>query len=515
MTRKQARKQSVGMCQTMTLSVIAFLFVFAGIFSAQLVRAEEGDTGVDTSSEVSDSTESSESSESTPETSEESEEVITEDAPETTEEEAVEEVASVEVESDDSEVVLEEVTVDVTSTDEESTSDTVVEEVFEMFSSFAPMLISMPSSARITAPAEDDTIHGVYTFTAEYNNPDYEGNPGVNWAIRSGADETCAGGTSVFGNVDGLATSPAHTTGIFPTFTSGNNAVTWTGSLFTAVLDFTGLSQGEYCFVFNPNPVNSHRQNVKFFYEPAEEECVECEMGPSTLVINKNVIDKDGNDISDGTEFTVTVTLDDMETRAEEIEIVISEEKSSPIELMSGRYLVCEVLEEGSDYELVDITSMYLKSSELEGNCRYIYLGTEESSITFVNQKLTEEEIPSRRSSRRHIIGGQVLGAFTGDSSTGGSCGMYLNSYMRIGANNNVDDVMKLQAFLNEQGYPMPVNGVFGATTEAAVKAFQKTHAAEILAPWGITDPTGYVYKMTRYVMNNMVCPGSEAKPTI
>lgn len=351
MTRKQARKQSVGMCQTMTLSVIAFLFVFAGIFSAQLVRAEEGDTGADTSSE----------------------EAVTEDAPETTEEEVVEEVASVEVESDDSEVVIEEVTVDVTSTDEESTSDTVV-----------------------------------------------------------------------------------------------------------------------------------------------EEECIECEMGPSILMINKNVIDKDGNDISDDTEFTITVTLDDMETRAEEIETVISEEKSSSIELMSGRYRVCEVLEEGSEYELVDITSMYLKSSELEGNCRYIHLGAEDSSITFVNQKLTEEETSSRRSgSRRHVMGGQVLGAFTGDSSTGGSCGMYLNSYMRIGANNNVDDVMKLQAFLNEQGYPMSVNGVFGATTEVAVKAFQKTHAAEILVPWGITDPTGYVYKMTRYVMNNMVCAGSEAKPTI
>ncbi len=374
MTRKQARKQSVGMCQTMTLSVIAFLFVFAGIFSAQLVRAEEGDAGADTSSE------SSESPESTSETLETSEETVTEDALETTEEEVSEEVASFEVESDDSEVVIEEVTVDVTSTDEESTSDTVVEEVFEMFSSFAPMFVM-------------------------------------------------------------------------------------------------------------------------------EEEYYE------TLTINKNVIDKDGNDISDNTEFTVTIALYDSEVVMDVMEEIISEDAPASIELMSGTYEVCEVLEEGSDYEMVT-EPVFEKELEVSDNCKFVFIGEGDREITFTNRKLNEEK-SGRRPGRRHTVGGQVLGAFTGDSSTGGSCGMYLNSYMRIGANNNVDDVMKLQAFLNEQGYPMPVNGVFSATTEAAVKAFQKTHAAEILVPWGITDPTGYVYKMTRYVMNNMVCAGSEAKPTI
>jgi len=115
----------------------------------------------------------------------------------------------------------------------------------------------------------------------------------------------------------------------------------------------------------------------------------------------------------------------------------------------------------------------------------------------------------SNRSSSNNA--GEVLGAFTGDTS----CTPYITSYMRLGANNNREEVMKLQAFLNEQGYTIPVNGTFGAITDSAVRAFQKTHSAEILAPWGITEPTGYAYKFTRYVMNNMVCPGSEAKPTL
>jgi hypothetical protein len=623
MTRKQARKQSVGMCQTMTLSVIAFLFVFAGIFSAQLVRAEEGDTTSDTSSEVSDSSESSESSEST-----ESEESPSEDTD------------SVSVESEEGDTVIETVTVDEPVTVDTEDEENFVTEVFEdftidlidepmsesdgdtaeepsMFASFAPFLVVeeilvVTPSAQITAPTENEEIQGVYTFTAQYDNPDYEGVRGLRWAIR--ADGLCSGDTPavpVFGNVDGATTSPTHTAGAFGEHISGDNTVTWTGSSFTAVLDFSELPEGEYCFAFNPNPVNSYRQTVLFNHviprtgsieitkdvlgtdeesldatefsvmlgmeeafttvseisngvfsdlpageyvireidpemydfvsmtsgettvyeneitvqvtagatttvhivnEPVEEECMECGPEFGTLVINKNVIDKDGDDISDDTEFNVMITPYSVEMRSSPVEVTISEDAPASIELPTGSYVVCEIFEEDSDYTIV-VDEEFEMDSESPINCQFIKLGEAGESITFTNQKMTEEN--SRRSSRRHTTGGQVLGAFTGDSSTGGSCGMYLNSYMRIGANNNPDEVMKLQAFLNEQGYSIPVNGVFGASTEAAVKAFQKAHAAEILAPWGITDPTGYVYKMTRYVMNNMVCSGSEAKPVI
>lgn len=122
-----------------------------------------------------------------------------------------------------------------------------------------------------------------------------------------------------------------------------------------------------------------------------------------------------------------------------------------------------------------------------------------------------------RSGSHRHQVGGQVLGAFTSNSSNGGSCqGMYLKEYMKIGSANNSEEVTKLQAFLNEQGIYVPVTGYFGTLTEAAVKKFQAAHAADIITPWGnLEAPTGYVYKTTRYVINNMVCPGSEAKPVL
>jgi peptidoglycan hydrolase-like protein with peptidoglycan-binding domain len=112
---------------------------------------------------------------------------------------------------------------------------------------------------------------------------------------------------------------------------------------------------------------------------------------------------------------------------------------------------------------------------------------------------------------------GEVLGAFTG----GGTCGIYLNDYMQQGEDNDFIEVLKLQVFLNEQGFEVPVTGIFGPETDTAVKSFQIAHKGEVLLPWvqyGLGDgetPTGYVYKTTRYKINNIVCPGSEAFPIL
>ncbi len=148
-------------------------------------------------------------------------------------------------------------------------------------------------------------------------------------------------------------------------------------------------------------------------------------------------------------------------------------------------------------------TNFNIEANQDDGSCVY----------EVIKESEPQEEPRSRRSGRRrHPSVGEVLGVSTSSST---SCEMYLNSYMRIGQENPADEVRKLQAFLNEQGHLVAVDGFFGSSTEIAVKAFQKAHASEILAPWGITEPTGYVFKMTRYVMNNMVCAGSEVKPTL
>jgi len=96
----------------------------------------------------------------------------------------------------------------------------------------------------------------------------------------------------------------------------------------------------------------------------------------------------------------------------------------------------------------------------------------------------------------------------------------FLNDYMQIGIENNPFEVTKLQLFLNIFVAPTLITGIFDALTDSNVKAFQETHRAEILEPWfekGIVPhnkPTGYVYKLTRWKINDIICPGYEAYPS-
>lgn len=112
---------------------------------------------------------------------------------------------------------------------------------------------------------------------------------------------------------------------------------------------------------------------------------------------------------------------------------------------------------------------------------------------------------------------GEVLGAATSTPS----CSMYLHDYMRMGKEASSTEVTKLQVFLNAVGIKVEVTGMFDAATDAAVKAFQAQHKADVLTPWfkaGIVpheNPTGWVYQLTRWKINNIVCPGSEAYPSL
>jgi hypothetical protein len=97
---------------------------------------------------------------------------------------------------------------------------------------------------------------------------------------------------------------------------------------------------------------------------------------------------------------------------------------------------------------------------------------------------------------------GRVLGATT--------CGEdgALKVFLKFGKNNDPEEVKKLQTFLNEQlGLSIPVTGVFGPITLAAVKQFQEKYRDEVLAPWGVSTPTGYVFKMTKHKINTLMCP--------
>ena len=83
-----------------------------------------------------------------------------------------------------------------------------------------------------------------------------------------------------------------------------------------------------------------------------------------------------------------------------------------------------------------------------------------------------------------------------------------MTSYLRIGINNDPAQVIKLQAFLKvfEKFDYVTVNGVFDETTLMAVNEFQLRYRSEVLAPWGIDNPTGYVYITTLGKINQIVC---------
>ncbi len=104
---------------------------------------------------------------------------------------------------------------------------------------------------------------------------------------------------------------------------------------------------------------------------------------------------------------------------------------------------------------------------------------------------------------------GSVLGAST-------SCGIYLDDFLKMGWKNRVEQVKKLQTFLNDYlklSPKLPVNGMFGMQTFKAVVKFQEQESDLVLQPWvGVTlkdakKGTGFVYKTTITRINNIMCP--------
>jgi len=96
------------------------------------------------------------------------------------------------------------------------------------------------------------------------------------------------------------------------------------------------------------------------------------------------------------------------------------------------------------------------------------------------------------------IIGGQVLGII--------SCS-YLRDYMRRDWNNDPMEVLKLQSFLNVfEKENLSYTTVFDEPTFQAVSRFQNKYFNDILAPWGHTAPTGFVYILTKKKINEIYC---------
>ena len=105
--------------------------------------------------------------------------------------------------------------------------------------------------------------------------------------------------------------------------------------------------------------------------------------------------------------------------------------------------------------------------------------------------------------------GGQVLGAATE------ICNWDTNFLRRKWSGNVANDVETMQNFLNlEMNSGLAVDSIFGPKTEAAVNAFQMKYQADILTPWGISQPTGIWYISTTTKAKEIMCSEDVALPS-
>jgi hypothetical protein len=150
---------------------------------------------------------------------------------------------------------------------------------------------------------------------------------------------------------------------------------------------------------------------------------------------------------------------------------------------------------------------------DVDSECDF-YNRFEEDESPEVTPPVISPETISRNNTGTRLARPGVLGAATSAPSM---C-PFLVDFMQMGIENDKMEVTKLQIFLNVfrgmfGGTENPIDGVFGATTDANVKAFQEHFKAEVLTPWftrGIVPndrPTGFVYKTTLWKINSIVCP--------
>lgn len=75
-----------------------------------------------------------------------------------------------------------------------------------------------------------------------------------------------------------------------------------------------------------------------------------------------------------------------------------------------------------------------------------------------------------------------------------------------FGEINAVEEVKLVESILLEEGFQLVSDGVYGQDDFEAVKSFQLKYRSDILDPWNITEPTGYVYRTTVKKMNAILC---------
>lgn len=83
----------------------------------------------------------------------------------------------------------------------------------------------------------------------------------------------------------------------------------------------------------------------------------------------------------------------------------------------------------------------------------------------------------------------------------------FLSSYIYPGAQNDTEEIFRLQAFLKVfEDADIELTGVYDNRSILAVNAFQLKYAPEVLGAWGLESPTGNVYITTQKKINEVYC---------
>lgn len=189
-------------------------------------------------------------------------------------------------------------------------------------------------------------------------------------------------------------------------------------------------------------------------------------------------------------------------------------------ELPSGAYcFVISLYElESSEGNLQATRTFNLidKSKTSGGGGRVLLSISHNSSET--ENRLTNDEVVNELTSSNDDNDGEVLGASTEvkDLLQNFCSPEYISSdeYMYPGVVAPVRSAVKLQLFLRlMEVMNVNVTGLYDAQTVAGVRMFQQRYVSDILTPWNLTEPTGYVYLSTARQINELVC--NEDEPSL
>ncbi len=105
---------------------------------------------------------------------------------------------------------------------------------------------------------------------------------------------------------------------------------------------------------------------------------------------------------------------------------------------------------------------------------------------------------------QKMIAGDEVITTIKKSELTEQECPVFTKFYKE--GDNNQGELKKIQEFLMTEGLfdYHTATGYYGPITDKGIRGFQLKYAADILEPWGETEPTGYWYKTTRKKANEL-----------